>query len=712
MNFPCTRLSLLLLVLLFGFNSFSQTDCGFDKQHKSLLLTNAAYKANIQALNLRLQKMSDQRRLSPNSPLATVYKIPVVVHVIHKGEAIGVGTNISEAQLQSAITSMTQFYRGTLGNSPDTEIEFELAKLSPTCAVTSGIVRIDGSSVPNYSTNGITTGGAGNETAVKNLSKWSNTDYYNIWIVSEIDNNNGGSGIQGFAYFPGASSAVDGAVIMYNSFGYDPTNTLGYNLKTYTDENKTLIHEMGHAFSLYHSFEGDDGNNDGVSDQCPANVTCLSEGDQVCDTDPHRRSLSNCPTGANVCGGMIDNIAKNFMDYSSAACQDRFTSGQISRMRDAIALDRPTLISSLALNNTYPASPFTPPLAASCTPTTGATGLSGNFAGIIQINITSRDFVSSTPPVDNVTTGYLNSATNCLSLIQMVRGGTYTFTATVLSANQEQLRAWIDYNNNGVFNNATEQIHFNSLIPNTSQYLTTSGNFTVPATATIGTMLRLRVIDDLIPGYPSAVSIASGCHNPVYGQAEDFPVLLSAGLPVVLEYFTAKKNGKDVLISWQTSLEQNAKEFQIEKSHDGVNFNKIGIVPATRNSSTTRQYSFIDRTISQENNYYRLKQVDMDDQFELSKIVLIKNPLNSRVPFTLLSNPIQNHLDIQFGNIGKGKVKMRLTDITGKVLLTWNNGNVENQRFRISVDKTLIKGVYILHAYVEGKEYVEKVIVK
>ena len=40
-----------------------------------------------------------------------VYTIPVVVHVIHKGEAVGTGTNISDAQINSAITNLTDTYR-------------------------------------------------------------------------------------------------------------------------------------------------------------------------------------------------------------------------------------------------------------------------------------------------------------------------------------------------------------------------------------------------------------------------------------------------------------------------------------------------------------------------------------------------------------------------------------------------------------------------
>ena len=709
-NFFCS-----LLVICTSQFSYSQDRCGFDELHKASLLNDPVYKANFDSSQKRLATFIAKKALIANIPLAPVYRIPVVVHVIHKGEAIGTGTNISDVQIQSAITSLNQFYRNAFGPSNDVEVEFELAKLSPSCLSTTAINRVDGTVIADYATNGITIApfATTNQAAVKALSTWTNRDYYNIWIVSEINDNNAGAGIQGFATFP-TPSVLDGAVIMYNAFGYDPGGALGYNLKSYTRLNKTTVHELGHAFSLYHSFQGDDSDNNGVADMCPVNATCATQGDQVCDTDPHQRSLSNCPVAStNTCtGGSLDPIAHNFMDYSSEACQDRFTVGQIARMRASIELSRATLLTSRALNTTYPITPYAPPVAA-CASTTSATGLSGDYTGIMNIGIASQNFGSLTPRLDNITSGYVNWTPDCHKLNELIRGGTYTFSATVYAFNQEQVRAWIDYNNNGVFDNATEQIYINTTIPShPTDYVTVSGNFTVPATATVNTVLRMRVIGELSTVH-GAPAISGGCYNSIYGQAEDFHIYLNSTLPIVLESFTGKRNGADVILNWQSSLEQNAKEYQVEKSNDGVSFSKIGVVSASRNSNSARHYSFTDKTISQENNYYRLRLVDMDGQSELSKVVLIKIPLTGKAPFNLLSNPVQNNLDIQFGDVPGGKVQVRLTDITGKVMMTWIGEQVANSRVRIDVkDSNLSKGVYILHARIQGKDYVEKVIIK
>jgi hypothetical protein len=86
-----------------------------------------------------------------NDPAATII-IPVVVHIIHFGEAIGTGRNISDAQIRSQIEVLNQDYRRLNANrtatpfafqsvAGDARIEFRLACLDPNGASTSGITR-------------------------------------------------------------------------------------------------------------------------------------------------------------------------------------------------------------------------------------------------------------------------------------------------------------------------------------------------------------------------------------------------------------------------------------------------------------------------------------------------------------------------------------------------------------------------------------------
>lgn len=345
-------MKVLILILIFPFYLIGQSSeaqllpmrgkneqCLTSKKHEKLMLQDDSYR----------QAYLTNKRKSSNSQLENNFVIPIVIHVLHLGEEIGVGTNISDEQIYSAIDRINEQYGSANSTGLNTNISFCLATKNPQGEFTNGINRIDASNVSDYSVNGITNdnGSSNNELLIKSISNWPNLDYYNVWVVSEIDGNDGGSGTQGYAYYASAGSyenGFDGAVILYNSFGYDPNSDLGYNLKSYTNLNVTFAHEMGHAFNLKHTFEGDEGGS-----SCPSNINCFTNGDEVCDTDPHTREDGNCGDSGETCFGVgtdLSEVVSNIMSYSSQSCKTKFTNGQIERMANGIMDYRFTLLES------------------------------------------------------------------------------------------------------------------------------------------------------------------------------------------------------------------------------------------------------------------------------------------------------------------------------------------------------------------------------
>ncbi|MBL0327195.1 MAG: hypothetical protein IPP61_18890 [Cytophagaceae bacterium] len=96
--------------------------------------------------------------------------------------------------------------------------------------------------------------------------------------------------------------------------------------------NSTYIHEMGHALSLWHTFEGD---NDGRS--CPSNLNPLLDGDRISDTEPHKMFFAKEYNDINSCTGkeIGKNTYNNFMNYplNNRSTQYLFSTEQILRMR-------------------------------------------------------------------------------------------------------------------------------------------------------------------------------------------------------------------------------------------------------------------------------------------------------------------------------------------------------------------------------------------
>ncbi len=82
-----------------------------------------------------------------------------------------------------------------------------------------------------------------------------------------------------------------------------------------------------------------------------------------------------------------------------------------------------------------------------------------------------------------------------VTLPSMTAGGPATIPVTVTNSSGATafLNAWIDYNNNGVLTDAGEQIASNIVIANGTNNVVQNLNITVPATATVGTNLGVRV---------------------------------------------------------------------------------------------------------------------------------------------------------------------------------------------------------------------------
>jgi hypothetical protein len=699
------RRTLAALFVLVGVQTASaQPICAFDHLQGKLLKQDSGFRKNILASETRIKEFIRKHPVSSNLRGADInaapYIIPVVVHVVHTGGAVGTIYNPTDAQINGAIDYLNQVYNGTypgLEGVGDLGVQFVLASRDTNCNGSTGIDRIDGSSLTNYAANGVnsSTSSGVSELTLKNFDRWDPNSFYNIWVVNKIDGKDGTSGqfVAGYAYFAGAPASLDGTIM------------LATQMKT---GQKTLPHEIGHALALYHPFEGSP---DAVT--CPANANCNTDGDAICDTDPITYNQTggvvnfSCRTGTNTCTGTpySINTEKNFMNYTS--CYTLFTAGQKARMQAAMSLpSRQSLVNSSATGS-FPVSPYSGPIA-SCAPVTSPIGLTDNYAGIMSVTVASKTFNTSTASIDG---GYVDKTAKCLNLLGLQRGNTYNYTVNLLGVNDEQLGIWIDYNNDGVFNNSTEQLYYNGWLtsPNPGvAFITVTGSFTVPATAAIATVLRMRVMDDVstVYGFPAV----TGCSNPSYGQAEDYAVYLSALLPVQLDYFNGIKKNEDAVLSWQTASEQNAKEFQVERSTNGIDFSFIGTVAAS-NLATGSVYTYTDKNIGTGNNYYRLKQVDRDMKMAVSNVVLVKSADNSNGKLRVMTNPFEDQLDLVFHDIQPGNSHISLFDITGKKILSKNYKVSSGQSMHIDVSGLGLKpGVYILQAQVGAEIMTQKVI--
>ncbi len=629
--------------------------CGFDQYLDSQIEKDIKLLSRLEVQETSLRKFAKSRSLASGQ-----YNIPGVVHVLHKNEKVGVGTNISDAQIFSAIERLNDAFSGKgFYSGSDSGIKFNLAARSPFCTETSGIVRVSAQSVcvdgDCYAEKGLT---AKNENAVKLLSSWPSSDYLNIWVVSEIEDNNGQGGIQAFADFPGVGVEHDGIVILYNVLGAQ-NETGSFNLKSSAQLGSILIHEVGHSLGLYHTFEGDDLNRDGYSDRCPSFTGCGPlKGDCLDDTPPHKRTQSNCPVDQiNVCDGGTSNdlVIHNFMDYSSEDCQSEFTDDQIQRMQSMLQSARSSWTKSLAH---LPLEYFQAGTS-TCIPQTKI--LTNSFGlGIIEFQLADLSEVSGSASEDG---GYVD---NWCAAAQVQAGRSYSVFINTGDRNYQNVKVFCDFNADGDFGDAGEEIF-------ASDYKKIhSGKITIPNSAKKGVPLRLRAI----AGY-AGFEIADACHQPYYGQVEDYSLIVgNLSMPVTIKSLKASLNGQGSLISWLARGEQHIKSYDVERSENGIHFDKIASITGKRKSYS--KYQHLDSQVKAGDNFYRLRIHTVNNEVYLSEMIYLSNEKEvTNNNYTVYPNPIVG-FKTRIESVGTEQVagirRVELLDHSGHMVALLHSG--------------------------------------
>lgn len=168
-------------------------------------------------------------------------------------------------------------------------------------------------------------------------------------------------------------------------------------------------------------------------------------------------------------------------------------------------------------------------------------------------------------------------------------------------------------------------------------------------------------------------------------------------LPVTFTNINAYEKVKNIAVEWTVENEINIREYEVEKSTDGINFTKANTTAATGTNSSTTTYSWLDVHPAVGDNYFRIISVDQNGKRAFSRIVKVKIG-KLKAGLAIYSNPvIGNTIGVQFSDMPVGKYKARLLNNLGQVLLIqsieYAGGNsIQN----ITPSNTLAKGIYQL----------------
>lgn len=112
-------------------------------------------------------------------------------------------------------------------------------------------------------------------------------------------------------------------------------------------------------------------------------------------------------------------------------------------------------------------------------------------------------------------------------------------------------------------------------------------------------------------------------------------------LPVTWLSFTANRESQGVMLNWSTSQESNTKDFSIQHSADGQQWQEIGVKISAGNSNSIKEYSHFHPTPVKGNNYYRIVQRDVDARSTQSAVRIVQWN-ETPVKFRLLGNPVSS----------------------------------------------------------------------
>lgn len=503
-----------LLTLFLGItliNIYAQNtellNCGTDEVMRNHYARFPHEKAQDDAFNIEISNMIKSGKINAAFNKNQIIEIPIVVHVVGDGSAIGTVNNRSDAQIINWINYTNGVFAGNAssGMSPSSAvlpIKFVFAKVDPNCNPTNGINRINASHLPGYVSGGVNTQVMPNtvlEDEITSLGSWDKSKYYNIYVVKRLAS---GTGLlNGYAYYPGGSRD--------HSFMHTNVSTVNA---------QTMAHEFGHGLGLRHTHEG----YNETTGVCPSNIDCTLNGDLVCDTEPskslyHSSVPSFCQTGQiNPCTSQVyAGVERNIMAYTYCF-RDLFTQGQITRALAQLYQYRQSLIDSPVANTQVINNNVT--LTAACTPSSITNPVT------YSIGITSVKFGSI-----NNSSGFYNTALNnyyenftqnyCLGISKTTIPLTSPTILTIKPGtfNAHSVNAYIDYNNDGQFNETTERILNQTNVSPTS---TITVSVTPPANAVTNVPLRMRVIGDF-----NGTNITA-CATPNYGQVEDYSVVI------------------------------------------------------------------------------------------------------------------------------------------------------------------------------------------
>ena len=184
--------------------------------------------------------------------------------------------------------------------------------------------------------------------------------------------------------------------------------------------------------------------------------------------------------------------------------------------------------------------------------------------------------------------------------------------------------------------------------------------------------------------------------DPASSAPDRFQIIfnLQAVLPVTFTDLKAYRHADDIAVEWKVENELGMREYEVERSTNGIDFIKGATVAASGN--TNDQYTSLDRDPLNGINYYRIKSIGIDGLSKYSKIVSLD--ISNEQSISIFPNPVRNNIMVLKINMPKGSYAITVVNGLGQVMMTKAINHQEGiSSERILLTDNILPGTYLLN---------------
>ncbi len=217
----------------------------------------------------------------------------------------------------------------------------------------------------------------------------------------------------------------------------------------------------------------------------------------------------------------------------------------------------------------------------------------------------------------------------------------------------------------------------------------------------------------------AAASVNNGTGEAVFNNITSFSqTVLATGdsfLPVTWNYFKGNRVNNINQLEWQTATELNCQKFEVLRSYDGSNWEKVGHVMSAAkngNSNEALTYTFNDDAFNDsEIIYYKLRQIDYDGQYDFSEVIFIDHSMFAQRNLEIYPNPVIENIHLTLETPASERLQYEIITMNGNII----RSNILEAS--MGINQTVIpatdlnRGMYLLRVSGQNFECVKRFLI-